>query len=160
VIKDLVPSVSVTTRRPRPGEKDRKDYHYVSPGTFRKKIKNGEFLEWEKNFGNYYGTPRKFVSEKLKEGKSVLLSIDVRGAMNVKRKFRDSTLIFIKPPSFAELVRRLKSRNTDREADIRKRLAIAREELAHAGEYDHVVVNDNLENAVKKTVSIIKKKGR
>ena len=159
-IKSLASAVSATTRPPRRGEKNRKDYHYISPGSFRKKIKAKGFLEWEKNFDYYYGTPKRFVLGKLKKQKDVLLSIDVKGAMHIKKKFPESVLIFIKPPSMNELSRRLKTRNTDPNTEITKRLKIAKRELAFMSRYDHVVVNDNLRKAVNKVIDIIKKEGR
>ncbi|UCD55208.1 MAG: guanylate kinase [Candidatus Omnitrophota bacterium] len=157
-IKFLVPSISVTTRRPRPGERRGKDYYYISRRFFEKEIKKGNLLEWEENFGYLYGTPKRFIREKLKRGKNLLLSIDVKGAMNVKKIFPESTLIFIKPPSMAELARRLKSRNTDADAEIGDRLKIAKKELKFAKRYNYVVVNKKLEDAVNEVVSIIKKK--
>lgn len=158
--KNLAPSVSLTTRNPRPGEKNKKDYLYLSAEAFKKEIKKGGLLEWEKNFGYFYGTPRRFVEEKTQQGKDVLLSIDVKGARKVKRKFPGSILIFIKPPSIKELSRRLVARNTDKKAQIKRRLEIARRELAFAPEYDYVVVNKDLKKAVRKVVSIIEKERR
>ena len=156
-VKNLAPSVSVTTRRPRSGEKNKKDYHYVSKSSFRKKAKKGELLEWEENFGHLYGTPKQFVLGKIKKGKSLLLSIDVKGAMRVKSKFPESVLIFIKPPSLKELSRRLNARNTDRAMEIAERLKIARRELKVAPKYNYVVRNDKLEKAIRRVISIIKK---
>lgn len=156
-VKTLSPSVSVTTRPRRPGEKSGKDYHYVSRESFKKEIEKGGLLEWERNFGHLYGTPKRSVLGKIKKGKNLLLSIDVRGAMNVRKKFPASTLIFIKPPSIAELSRRLKSRNTDKSSEIGKRLKIAKRELKFAPKYDYLVVNNKLEGAVSEVVSIIKK---
>lgn len=156
-IKSLSPSVSFTTRKPRRGEKNRKDYYYLSEGAFRKEIRKGNLLEWEDNFGYLYGTPKHFVLKKIKEGKDVLLSIDVKGALNVKKQFPRSVLIFIKPPSQAELARRLESRNTDARPEIKRRLKLAKTELSFAAKYNHVVVNKQLEKAVDKVASIIKK---
>jgi len=157
-VKGLASSVSVTTRKPRRGEKNRKDYRYLSRGAFKKEIKKRGFLEWEENFGHLYGTPKRFVIDKIKAGKDVLLSIDVKGAMNVKKKFRGCTLIFIKPPSMRELSRRLESRNTDGKAEISKRLAIAKNEIGYSARYDHVVVNRDLDKAIEKVVGIIREK--
>ena len=155
--KNLTPSISFTTRKPRRGEKNKKDYRYLSEKAFKKEIKKGNLLEWEKNFGYLYGTPKDRALQKLKNGKDLLLSIDVKGAKVVKKKFPESVLIFIKPPSIKELARRLKSRNTDRDAEIARRLKLAKKELKSASRYDHEVLNKNLETAVKKVVSIIKK---
>jgi len=154
-IKSLTPSVSLTTRKPRKDEKNAKDYHYVSKDAFKEEVEKGNLLEWEENFGYFYGTPKKFVLENLKKGKSLLLSIDVKGAMVVKEKFPESTLIFIKPPSMKELSKRLKTRNTDNKKDIEKRLDIAKNELKYEKKYDYVVINDKLENAVSEIISII-----
>ena len=158
-LKTLENAVSMTTRPPRRGEKNKKDYHYVSKPFFKKEIKKGNLLEWENNFGELYGTPKSFVLKTLEKGKNVLLSIDVKGAINVRKKFSDSTLIFLKPPSFKELARRLKNRNTDGIDRIERRLKIAKKELKVASEYDYIVVNDRLKKAVKKVISIIKKEG-
>lgn len=155
--KGLVPSVSMTTRPPRRGEKDRRDYRYLPKEVFKKEIKKGNLLEWEENFGNLYGTPKKFALGKIKEGKDVLLSIDVKGAMKVKGKFPESVLIFIKPPSREELSRRLKRRGTDKDAEIAGRLKLAETELSYAPKYDYAVVNDDLERAVGEIVDIIEK---
>ena len=157
-VRSLASSISLTTRPPRPGENRGKDYHYVSRRSFEKEIKKGNFLEWEKNFGYLYGTPERFIRESLKKGKSLLLSVDVKGAMNIKKIFPEATLVFIKPPSITELSRRLKSRNTDAHTAIGTRLKIARKELKFAPRYNHTVINNKLEDAVNEVVSIIKKK--
>jgi len=157
-VKSLVSSTSVTTRPPRPGENRGKEYNYISRRFFEKEIKKGNLLEWEENFGYLYGTPKHFVQEALKKGKNLLLSVDVKGAMNVKKIFPEATLIFIKPPSMAELARRLKSRNTDADTEIGNRLKIAKKELKFAPRYNYIIVNKKLEDAVNKVVSIIKKK--
>jgi len=156
-VKGLTPSVSATTRRARPGEKHKKDYHYLPENAFKKAIKDRKFLEWEKNFGYLYGTPKKNILDKIKKGEDVILSIDVKGAMNIKKKFPESILIFIKPPSFKELLRRLKSRNTDDDTEIKKRIKIAKRELRFSPKYDYVVVNKKLESAIARVASIIKK---
>ncbi|NQU95682.1 MAG: guanylate kinase [Candidatus Omnitrophica bacterium] len=159
-VKSLTPSVSVTTRRPRKGEKNKRDYYYVSRRSFKEKIKKGSLLEWEENFGYFYGTPKRFAIAELKKGKNLLLSIDVKGAMQVKKKFPESTLIFIRPPSFKELSRRLTSRNTDKPREIARRLKIAKAELKFMPKYNYAVTNDKLENAILKVVSIIKKESK
>ena len=156
-VKNLTPSVSVTTRRPRPDEKNKRDYCYVSQRSFREKVKKGALLEWEENFGYFYGTPKRFAETELKKGKNLLLSIDVKGAVQVKKKFPESILIFIRPPSLKELSRRLTSRNTDKPSEITKRLKIAKAELKFVPKYNYVVTNDKLENAVRKVISIIEK---
>jgi len=159
-IKNLKRSVSVTTRAPRPNEKNARDYFYTDAKKFRQSIKKGEFLEWEENFGCLYGTPGKFVSETVKSGRDILLSIDVKGAMQVKKALPASVLIFLKPPSMKELARRLRGRNTDRPKEINARLRRAKNEMKYADKYDYVIVNDRLEHAVKAIISIIKQKRR
>ena len=156
-IKDITPSVSFTTRSPRKGEKNKEDYHYLPEKEFKEEVKRGNVLEWEENFGYLYGTPKRPVLKKLEEGKDVLLSIDVKGATAIKKKFPESVLIFIKPPSVEELRRRLRARNTDDENEIAKRLKFAEGELNHMSEYDYVVANDELARAVREVVSIIEK---
>lgn len=156
-VKNLKDSVSFTTRRPRPDEKHKKDYHYISRDKFKKEIKKGNLLEWEENFGYYYGTPKDFVIKNIEKGKSILLSIDVRGAMQVRKAFPKSVLIFVKPPSFKELKRRLEERKTDKAKDIEKRLKLAKKELKDASKYNYVVINEKLNKAIKETVAIIKK---
>jgi len=156
-VKNLVPSVSATTRTRRRGEKNKKDYHFISRERFKKEVGKGNYLEWEKNFGHLYGTPKGPALKKIKEGKSLLLSIDVKGAMRVRKKFPDGVFIFIKPPSAKELSRRLKNRRTDAGAEIKTRLRIAKNELKLASKYDYVVVNDKLEKATNRVVSIINK---
>ncbi len=154
-VKNFAPSVSATTRARRPGEKNKKDYHFISRDRFKKAIKKGDFLEWEKNYGYLYGTPKKAALKKIKEGKNLLLNIDVKGAMRLRKKFPDGVFIFLKPPSTKELLRRLRNRRTDGDREIKIRLGIAKKELQLAPEYDHVIVNDKLDKAIKKVVSII-----
>ena len=156
-LKNIAPSVSLTTRRPRSGESDKKDYHYVSKDEFKKAVRKNRLLEWASNYGYYYGTPKRPVFDKTKKGKDVLLRIDVKGAMQVKRKIPQSVLIFVKPPSMAELKRRLEGRKSDAKSEIKKRLKIAGKEPSYIPRYDYVITNDKLENAAKKLVSLIKK---
>ncbi len=156
-VKNLVPSVSATTRTPRRGEKNNKDYHFISRERFKKEAEKGNFLEWEENFGCLYGTPKRAALKKIKEGKSLLLSIDVKGATRLRKKFPDSVFIFIKPPSTKELSHRLENRQTDGGREIKMRLRIAKKELKLAPKYDYIVVNDKLGKAVNTVVSIINK---
>ena len=135
-VENLIESISLTTRRPRSGEEHAKDYHYVSPEEFKEEIKKENLLEWEENFGYFYGTPKDLVVNNLKEGKDVLLSIDVKGAKKVKNIILETTLIFIKPPSFEELSRRLKTRNTDNEKEIETRLNLAEKEIEASKDYE------------------------
>lgn len=153
---NLSHSVSITTRSPRKGEIDGKDYFFIPPEEFRTMAGRKEFLEYEENFGFLYGTPRKFVKELLKEGRNVLLSIDVKGAMKVRRLYpKRSILIFIMPPTLLSLKKRLESRMTDPARSISGRLKIARQEIKYKDKYDYVVINDSLTAAYKKLKDII-----
>ena len=151
----LFKSISATTRAKRPGEKSGKDYLFLSQPMFRYKIKAKHFLEWQKVFDNYYGTPVKKVRELLKSGKFVLLCIDVKGARVVWEKFPEAVKIFVQPPSMAELKKRLVSRASDSLKSVKLRLKTAREEMAQAKDYDFVVVNDHLPSAYKRLERII-----
>jgi guanylate kinase len=152
---DMEFSVSYTTRKPRSGEVNGKDYFFVDRKTFERMIEEGDFLEWAEVYGNLYGTSKSQVLKALKEGKDILLDIDTQGALQVKKNFPEAVLIFILPPSLKELERRLKKRGTDDEETIKKRLQIAREEIRKALEYDYIVVNDILEVAFERLRSII-----
>lgn len=157
---NLTPSISVTTRPPRRGEKNGKDYFFVTPKEFIAMIDKKEFLEYEENFGYLYGTLKKTVDAALKKGKNVLLSIDVKGAMNVRRLYPDnSSLIFIMPPSTEALKNRLESRMADTSKAIEDRLKIAKKEISYKDKYDHVIVNDRLEKAYLKLKDIIISEG-
>ncbi len=152
---DMEFSVSYTTRKPRPGEVNGKDYFFVNRETFERMIEEGDFLEWAQVYGNLYGTSKSQVLKALNEGKDILLDIDTQGALQVKKNFPEAVLIFILPPSFKELERRLRSRGTDDEETIEKRLKIARVEVERAPLYDYIVVNDVLEKAYEKLRSIV-----
>ena len=155
-LKDkLARSISVTTRPRRAGEKQGCDYLFVSPKRFMYKRRHGHFLESEKVFGNYYGTPNKNVRNLLKAGKNVLLSIDVKGAKTVRRKYPGAISIFIKTPSLRILAGRLKKRGSEGNQALRLRLETARRELREAEEYHYVVINDTLKSAYKNLESII-----
>jgi len=146
----LIASISMTTRPKRKGEVNKKDYFFVENKEFIRKIKQKGFLEWTKTYGWYYGTPRNSVDAVLKKGKDILLSIDVKGAMNVKRRMPGSILIFILPPSLKELKRRLENRKSDNTREIKKRLGIVKKELSYARRYDYCVTNDSIGKAVCK----------
>ncbi|MBF2021650.1 MAG: guanylate kinase [Hydrococcus sp. C42_A2020_068] len=141
-------SVSATTRSPRPGEIDEKDYYFVSKEQFEQMIREKKLLEWAEYAGNYYGTPRQKVEEQLASGHSVVLEIEVVGARKIKETFPQALRIFILPPSVAELERRLKERGKDSEDAIARRLEQAKAELAASHEFDHQIVNDDLETAL------------
>jgi len=150
-------SVSYTTRPPRPNERNGTDYFFVSKETFQKMIDEGAFLEWAEVYGNFYGTAKAQVENAIKEGKDVLLDIDVQGAFQVREKLgRDAVLVFVLPPSFETLFQRLKARGTEDEMTLRKRLAAAKEEILRAKAFDYLVLNDNLEEAFEELYSILR----
>ncbi len=149
-------SVSATTRAPRPGEIDGVHYHFHTRESFEKMIEEGAVLEYTEYIGNYYGTPRKAVEDMLSEGKDVILKIEVEGAMNIKKLFPECCLVFILPPSMAELERRLRKRGTEDEETILRRTAQARNEIDTAVNYDYFVVNDALEDAVDDLIAVIR----
>lgn len=149
-------SVSMTTRAMRPGEIEGVNYYFVSTDEFNKCIENGEMLEYACYGSNFYGTPVKPVKDKLNEGKIVFLIIEVEGGGNVKKIFPEAKKIFIVPPSMKELENRLRNRATDSEEAIQNRLKIAETELERACEYDYIIENDVLEDAVSDVMSIIR----
>ncbi|HHJ52496.1 MAG TPA: guanylate kinase [Caldithrix abyssi] len=153
--EQLVISVSATTRPMRPGERDGVDYYFMTEEEFKQAIKQGRFLEWELVHGNYYGTLLEKIQGHTEQGKTVLFDIDVKGAQSVKRNFPEAILIFIKPPSKEELIRRLKMRRSEDEATIRKRLERLEFEYEQARFFDHIVINDRLEDAVRQVERII-----
>lgn len=154
-LKNIKRSISVTTRNPREGEKKNKDYIFVSEKVFRNKCVKKEFVEWAKNFGYYYGTLRKNVESQLEKGIDVILTIDVKGAIQVRKKIPDSVLIFIMPPSLKDLTNRLKKRATEKDKEIKKRLKIAEKEIKQSKKYDYIIINDVLSKAVRELKSII-----
>jgi guanylate kinase len=151
----LVLSVSATTRPPREGEVDGRDYRFVSPKEFRAMVERGELLEWAEVFGHLYGTPASFVDEQRRAGHDVLLEIDVQGAGQVRLVAPDAVLVLLEPPSLEELGRRLKGRGTELDATIAERLSKAEWELSQGERFDHVVVNDDLERASSQVAAII-----
>ncbi len=153
---DAFLSVSMTTRNMRPSETDGVDYHFVTVDEFKQNIKKGEMLEYAQYGENFYGTPVSPVRKNLEEGKTVFLIIEVVGGENVKKLFPDAKKIFIIPPSLEVLEARLRGRATDSDEAIRARLRIAETELQRAYEYDYIVENDILEDAVNDVMSIIK----
>ncbi len=159
-IPEMQRSISCTTRQPREGEKDKRDYLFIPREEFKERIEKGEFLEWEENFGHYYGTPKEQFQEAVEKGEDIILSIDVKGARAIKRNFPESVSVFIMPPSAEELATRLRKRNTDREKDVSMRLEEARREISAADEYDYLVVNKELGEAVEELKSIIETERR
>jgi guanylate kinase len=156
--KDFVLSVSVTTRLPRKNEKDGRDYFFYTREKFRKHIRKGSFLEYARVLSNYYGTLGKTVISAINKGKNVIMDIDVQGAAKIRRKMRGKCVtIFIVPSSsrsLAELKKRLINRRTETKKDVQKRLNLAKKELKEKGKYDYIVVNKDLEKAVKEIESI------
>jgi len=148
-------SVSHTTRQPRAHERDGEQYHFVNRGVFERMVADGLFLEHADVFGNSYGTSRAAVESLLADGRDVLLEIDWQGARQVRQAMPDAVGIFILPPSRAELERRLRTRASDDAATIARRLAGSREEIAHAGEFDYIVVNDRFADALADLLSIV-----
>lgn len=142
-------SISMTTRTPRPGERDGVEYFFTDREHFEEKIKQNGLIEYAQYCGNYYGTPRAYVEERLQEGKDVVLEIEIQGALKIKEKFPESLLLFVTPPDVSELQRRLRGRGTESEDVIARRLARAYEESEGMDAYDYIVVNDDLETCVK-----------
>ena len=151
---DFWVSVSATTRSPRAGERDGVDYFYISDDEFNRRISANEFLEWAEFAGNKYGTPITEVHEKLAKGLNVILEIEIDGARQVRKSSPSSQLIFIAPPSWEELVKRLERRGTDSDERRAERLALAQEEMAAQSEFDYVVVNDQLDRVIAQLVSL------
>lgn len=161
VVKKLVSeygyglSISATTREPRVGEVDGKDYYFKSRSEFENLIDYNGFIEWAKYVDNYYGTPRKYVEDSIAEGKDVILEIEVQGAMNIKDQYPDAILIFLTAPDANSLRNRLKSRGTEEDKVIAKRLKRAYEETEDMDKYDFLVVNDDIDTCVNTVHSII-----
>lgn len=149
-------SISATTRQPRPGEVDGIHYFFVTDAEFDSLIEDGQLLEWAVVHGAHrYGTPRGPVQERLSQGVPVILEIDLAGARQVRAAMPEALYVFVAPPSWEELVRRLESRGTESAEELARRLATARIELDAAGEFDHVVVNDDLEEAVEAVHALV-----
>ena len=153
--KNLYFSVSATTRDPRPGELDGIHYHFMDVDSFRKWIAKEQFLEYAEYVGNFYGTPKRYVDEAMEAGRDVILDIEVQGALQVVSKRPETVRIFIAPPSWAELERRLTERGTDTAEKIQKRLLRAKVEFQTAHTYDYFVINDTVEDAVRELDSIM-----
>jgi guanylate kinase len=148
-------SVSYTTRDPRPGERDGKDYHFVSRETFLAMAKQGEFLESAEVYGNLYGTSQTWIGRKIDQGRDILLEIDWQGAAQVRRLFPECISIFILPPSKAALEQRLKGRGKDNEAVIAKRMAAVSIDVSHVSEFNYVIINDNLNDALRELNAVV-----
>ena len=150
-------SVSATTRKPRPGEVNGREYYFISKEEFEEMIKNDEFFEYAQYSDNYYGTPKKPVEEMLKKGLDVFLEIEVQGGLQMMDKRPDALSIFIVPPSLEELESRLRGRNTETEEVIKKRLSAVEFEKQFVPKYDVKIVNDKVEDAVNQVIDIVKK---
>lgn len=154
--KDLYLSISYTSRPKRSNEIDGVHYFFVTPEEFESKIKNNEFLEYAQvHYGCYYGTPKKEIEEKLQEGNNVILEIEVQGAKQIKEKYPESILIFIMAPSMEIVKERIKSRGEENTEQIIKRFRVAYQEINEINKYNYLVINDNLEDAIKKVESIL-----
>ncbi len=148
-------SVSYTTRSPRRGERDGRDYHFVGEAEFMEMVSRGEFLEWAEVHGNFYGTSRKWVEERLVSGTDILLDIDVQGAEQIRAKGLDAVFIFVLPPSIDALRERLSRRKTDPPSVIQRRIDKAREEISYYDRYDYVIINDRIERAYSDLRSVV-----
>lgn len=153
--QDINISISATTRGPRTGEIDGINYFFISKDNFTNMIENKEFLEYAHVYDNYYGTPKKYVLDKLDEGKDVLLEIDIQGALQVKEIYPNGVFVFILPPSMEELKNRIIKRGTETQESIEKRFGSAFEEIGFVGKYDYGVINDEVDVAVEKVEAII-----
>lgn len=154
-VPDAWVSISVTTRDPRPGEAEGRDYYFVSDAEFDALVRTGGLLEWAEVHGNRYGTPRAAVEDRMRQGKQVLLEIDPQGAFQIRDLMPESILLFIKVPSIQELKRRLEGRGSETEEQMAERMETAERELELVGTYDHVVINDDVSRATDELVGII-----
>lgn len=152
---DLYFSVSATTRQARPGETDGVSYHFLTREDFNRHIEENDFLEFAEYIGDYYGTLRKPVIDHIESGSDIILDIDVQGCKQVKKKMPEAVTIFLVPPSIEELERRLRSRGTDSEEKMLKRLARARTELTEKNTYDYTIINDDVDRAAREILDII-----
>jgi guanylate kinase len=155
-VQDLGYSVSHTTRQPRPDEQNGTHYHFVDVETFLSMKERGEFAEWARVYGDFYGTSRASLHQQTALDRDVLLDLDVQGAKNIKDSDEESVLIYVLPPSLSVLERRLRERGTDEEDVIQRRLQKAREEIRHCVFYDHIIINDSLERAVGEAEAVIR----
>lgn len=153
--KDIELSISATTRDPRPGEVDGINYYFLEREEFKNMLDDNEFLEHAEVYGNYYGTPKTKVMEKLEQGKDVLLEIDIQGALKVKEIYKDGVFVFIVPPSMDELKSRLELRGTETRESMIRRFESAYDEIGFVFKYDYAVLNDEVDKAVSKMESII-----
>ncbi len=153
---DVHLSISYTTRAPRTGEQHGREYNFVEVAEFKAMIARGEFLEWAEVHGNFYGTSKKWIADQLAAGHDVLLEIDWQGAQQVRASFPEAIGVFILPPSMDELTRRLTGRGTDSAEVISRRLAAAQAEMRHVGEFDYVIINDQLAQALDELRTVVR----
>lgn len=149
-------SISMTTRAPRTGEKNGREYHFVDVQDFLGRVSRGEFLEWAEVHGNYYGTSKPWIEAEMTAGRDIVLEIDWQGAQQVRRAFPAAIGVFILPPSLEALNERLSGRGTDSDETIARRIAAAREEMRHVDEFDYVIINDDLQQAHDNLLSVIR----
>lgn len=154
-LENLTHSISYATRKPRPGEIDGRDYHFVSPERFQDMIRDGDFAEWAEVHSNLYGTSRRVLDDMVGKGIDVILDIDTQGAKQIKQKYKDAIYVFIMPPSFDVLEERLRNRNSDKEDEIKKRMRRAHEEIRDYTMYDYLVVNHDFDRALTELRSIV-----
>ena len=154
-LPEVAYSISATTRAPRPGEVDGREYYFLNGEEFKAWIADGKFLEYANVYGNFYGTPQHKIEERLNRGEDILLEIDVQGALNVKKKCPEGIYIFLLPPSLEELKRRIEGRGTETPESLARRLANAVTEIKIGLEYNYVVVNDTIDNAAEKIKAIL-----
>ena len=154
--KNIHLSVSYTTRAPRPGELNGRDYHFVDKAVFIGMLERGEFLESAQVHGNHYGTSEAWIRAERAAGHDILLEIDWQGAQQVRRIFADTIGIFVLPPSIAELERRMRRRGQDSEEVVRRRLAVAADEMSHAAEFEYVIINKDFEDALRDLIAIVR----
>ncbi len=154
---DIVFSVSATTRPKRAVETDGVEYYFITENEFVEKIENDEFVEWEKFYDYYYGTFKKRVDNCINERKTILLELDVKGSLSLKKIYPEAHLIYIMPPSYEELIKRLKGRKTENSEDFKKRVERAKMELSLKDQFDYIIENKDLEKAIKETSDLIRK---
>lgn len=155
--KDIVFSVSMTSRKPRPGEKDGVNYFFVSRDKFLEMVEENLLVEWVEYCGNYYGTPKQYIEQQLEQGNIVLLEIEVEGARNIKKQYPKCVSIFITPPTAEELKNRITKRGTESPEIIEKRMKRAIKELEYMDKYDYTIKNDSVDESVKQLLEIIEK---
>jgi len=153
---DMLYSVSYTTRKPRTGEQSGIDYHFINKEEFKDKIEHGKWAEWAEVHGNYYGTSAVLIDQGLDSGRDIILDIDVQGTIRLVERYPDSVAIFVMPPSIEELKRRLELRNTDSDEVIARRLENAKMEMAKKDIYPHLIINDQLPDAIEQLTAVIK----